>query len=86
MVTELNFPHGNGRDGVLFILFHVYHGRDGARTTRRSHHGRDNSRKMKNTLIHGASRPWGEGKQVAVAVTANGHGHDHVLLAHHGRD
>ena len=80
MAAVLNFPHGNGCDGVLFTFFHVYHQRDGARTSRRSHHGRDNQGKMKNKSMHCSSRPRGEGKSEAVAVTAHGHGRDRVPI------
>ena len=86
MITAHPIPPSHGRGDVFYLFLYKYHGRDGARVYRISHHGGDKLGNLKNTLIHGASRPWGEGKQVAVAVTANGHGHDHVFLAHHGRD
>ena len=70
MAAACSILHGHGRGGVLFLFFLDYHGRDGARTTRRSHHGRDNSREMKNTLIHYSSRLRGGGKMNTVAVTA----------------
>ena len=76
MVPACLIPPSNGRDGVLFTFFHVYHGRDGARTSRRSHHGSDNQGKMKNKSMHYSSRPRGEGKSEAVAVTAHDHGRD----------
>ena len=52
MVAAHQVLHGHGRGDVLCLFFLVYHGRDGARTPRRSHHGRDNQRKMKNKPMH----------------------------------
>ena len=62
MVTACLIPPSQGRGMVFFPFLLVYHGCDGARTPRRSHHGRDRLGKMKNKSMHYSSRPRGEGK------------------------
>ena len=85
MVAAHRFPHGHGRDDALCLLFLVYYGRDGARTSRRSHHGHDRLGKLKNTSLHRSSWPR-EGKMSAVAVTATVTGVTMVAWHYHGRD
>ena len=72
MAVASPFPRSHGRGRVLFSFLYIYHGRDGARTTRRSHHGRDNQGEMKNKSMPCSSRPRGEGILSAVAVTVTG--------------
>ena len=78
--------HGHGRGGVLFLFFLDYHGRDGARVSRMSHHGRDKQWKKKNTWCPKLSRPWGWRNMGAVAVTATVTGVTKVAWPDHGRD
>ena len=76
--------HGHGR--VLCFFLYAYHDRDGARVSRRSHHGPDTPGKLKNTSIHCSSRRRGEGKRSAVAVTATVTGVTKVAWPDHGLD